>query len=178
MSSIALSFFSVAARFTSDDRIFFVKEAEKLGLRFQRRFPKKDKPQDSKAPKIHDDTGSPMHMEEDEEILNETGTDVYSRETTKGETSPALDAKQPSLSSKQVDDVEYTNPSIQINQSEPTFIKFRYIHDMDAMDAPSTECRVQTAKIYPNSNENSIGTPESCNTPHEARNIVLKAWNL
>eukprot|EP01083_Nonionella_stella_P064183 167058_1 len=39
MSSIALSFFSVAARFTADDRIFFVEDAERLGLRLQRRFP-------------------------------------------------------------------------------------------------------------------------------------------
>eukprot|EP01084_Bolivina_argentea_P150833 263354_1 len=37
MSSIALSFFSVAARFTSDDKIFFNQNAEQLGIKWVKR---------------------------------------------------------------------------------------------------------------------------------------------
>eukprot|EP01083_Nonionella_stella_P044880 120746_1 len=138
MSSIALSFFSVAARFTSDDRIFFVKEAEKLGLKFQRRFPKKHK--QLHAPKIHDDFSGTL--ESDEEILSQP---------TKGERSPTQsETKEEYPLSAQPEELQYTNAAIQIKQFEPTFIKFRYIGHRET---DSTECRVQTAKIYKTSKE-------------------------
>eukprot|EP01083_Nonionella_stella_P172955 595077_1 len=143
MSSIALSFFSVAARFTSDDRIFFVKEAEKLGLRWQRRFPKKDKMTPLKTPKIHDSNGS---IEDDEEILDQP--DRSARATAKGETSPALSEAKEEYPLNKTQAAQYSNPSIQIKRYEPTFIKFRYTHSADAHTTEMTECRVQTAKIY------------------------------
>eukprot|EP01083_Nonionella_stella_P148545 470394_1 len=151
MSSIALSFFSVAARFTSDDRIFFVEEAEKLGLKRQKRFPTKDKPQHFKAPKVagHEDIMTNSDTEDDEETWN--GSDLYPHQTTKAETSPTpSEAKEEDPPTKQVAEVEDINPSIQITHYDPTFIKFVYNHDKDTQ---YTEYRVQTAKIHNNSND-------------------------
>eukprot|EP01083_Nonionella_stella_P243104 847403_1 len=144
MSSIALSFFSVAARFTADDRIFFVEDAERLGLRLQRRFPRKiEKPQ-TKQRKMNENTNNTSDTEGEEELLNET--DVYPKQLTREDGSRFL---VPSKSIDPEDEVkEYNNPSIQITRYEPTFIKFRYVDETVQFDPQSTEYRVQTAKIY------------------------------
>eukprot|EP01084_Bolivina_argentea_P067013 122137_1 len=57
ISSIILSFFSVAARFTSDDKIFFNEDAEGLGLKWKKRRKKIEAAKDEKA-KDDDDTPS------------------------------------------------------------------------------------------------------------------------
>eukprot|EP01083_Nonionella_stella_P185300 675405_1 len=150
MSSIALSFFSVAARFTSDDRIFFVKDAERLGLKYQRRFPKKKKPQHESHK--HDDADSDSDTEDDEEILNQT--DLHHTPSTKGEASRSVTPSEPKEDREA--SLQDTNPNIQIKRYEPTFINFRYDHGSDGPDGSVITCRAQTAKLNKNKNKKDV----------------------
>eukprot|EP01083_Nonionella_stella_P107215 310315_1 len=150
MSSIALSFFSVAARFTSDDRIFFVKDAERLGLKYQRRFPKKKKPQHESHK--HDDADSDSEAEDDEEILNQT--DLHHTPSTKGEASRSVTPSEPKEDREA--SLQDTNPNIQIKRYEPTFINFRYDHGSDGPDGSVITCRAQTAKLNKNKNKKDV----------------------
>eukprot|EP01083_Nonionella_stella_P318673 1165992_1 len=80
ISSIILSFFSVAARFTSDDKIFFNENAEGLGLQWRKRTQKKGK-------KVADDllrglsTSTVNREQTDHEIVVDLLDDAYDNET-------------------------------------------------------------------------------------------------
>eukprot|EP01083_Nonionella_stella_P150702 480485_1 len=159
MSSIALSFFSVAARFTSDDRIFFVKEAERLGLKFQRRFPKKT----LTYAKLDDDDDEEEDedLEEEDEELNKPdfgrATTASPKSKSKGQFE-SLDAKEDygPQSEQETGRVRDTNPNIQIRQYEPRLIKFRYLAHRTGNHPQYAKCKYAIAKIYKKSTDDTL----------------------
>eukprot|EP01083_Nonionella_stella_P021910 60625_1 len=134
MSSIVLSFFSVAARFTSDDRIFFVKGAERLGLRRQRRFEKGRAPTDDDDDEDESDESS---GDEEEEQKHDIDTESL--------VSDGKDEDVPTT----VEDV-VPNKLIKFQSLKPNSIKFQYMRQPGSFGAKEyTQCKIQTIKTNP-----------------------------
>eukprot|EP01083_Nonionella_stella_P114152 337183_1 len=134
MSSIVLSFFSVAARFTSDDRIFFVKGAERLGLRRQRRF---EKVRESTDDDDDEDESDESSGDEEEEQKHDIDTESL--------VSDGKDEDVPTT----VEDV-VPNKLIKFQSLKPNSIKFQYMRQPGSFGAKEyTQCKIQTIKTNP-----------------------------
>eukprot|EP01083_Nonionella_stella_P185477 676419_1 len=138
MSSIVLSFFSVAARFTADDRIFFVKGAERLGLRVQRRFQKGRAPTDDDD---DDDEDEPDELSDDEEEQkHETDTESLASDGGEEDASTIVEDVMPNKPK-----IVNPNKLIKFKSLKPNSIKFQYLRQPGGY----TQCKIQTAKTNP-----------------------------
>eukprot|EP01083_Nonionella_stella_P211720 765192_1 len=138
MSSIVLSFFSVAARFTADDRIFFVKGAERLGLRVQRRFQKGRAPTDDDD---DDDEDEPDELSDDEEEQkHETDTESLASDGGEEDASTIVEDVVPNKPK-----IVNPNKLIKFKSLKPNSIKFQYLRQPGGY----TQCKIQTAKTNP-----------------------------
>eukprot|EP01083_Nonionella_stella_P176857 619998_1 len=153
MSSIVLSFFSVAARFTSDDRIFFVKGAERLGLRLQRRFEKGREPTDEDEEDDEDEEEHESDESSDDEE-EEQKHDIDAAKQKSQSASLAVDGEEEEalatgMANKQ--NVANTNKLIKFASLKPNSIKFQYTRQHGSFGAKEyTQCKIQTAKTNPN----------------------------